>query len=436
MMLFLPDWDDRVDPGYDFATDRPTLDRDPTADLYAHEVFVDQRCYDGILVSRSALPKRGRKTQAISRDGLRSVLRLPPEYGLMGDCGAFGYINESTPSYTTTDVLDFYDAAGVDYGVSVDHIVSLAPPDQRSVRFDLTIANARDFLAQHRRRRHAFEPVGAVQGWSAETYADAATKLVAMGYTTLAIGGLVRSTNATILEITRCVAGAVGRQARLHLLGVARPSLVENLAELGVFSADSASALRTAWTSDENNYLLDDVGYAAVRVPHASPVAGSRGERGIRQIEGKDRRPFHDLLEIEQRTLRTLRAYAADAADLEEAISAVAEYEAQFQRRGRSEESRARLAARTETTLRDRPWMRCPCVVCKSLGIDVVIFRGANRNRRRGFHNLFHWYRAINSALPPTSLPSSSRGAKTHRVVAGTNRRGDNGNSLAAIDPG
>ncbi len=43
-------------------------------------------------------------------------------------------------------------------------------------------------------------------------------------------------------------------------------------------------------------------------------------------------------------------------------------------------------------TLEDRPWKTCPCRVCRELGIHVVIFRGAERNRRRGFHNLYVTY--------------------------------------------
>src|SRR5436853_3394083 len=54
--FFLPDWDDRVDPGFDFLTDRPSLKRDPYRDdLYAHELLPGARLYDGILVSRMAL---------------------------------------------------------------------------------------------------------------------------------------------------------------------------------------------------------------------------------------------------------------------------------------------------------------------------------------------------------------------------------------------
>ena len=44
---------------------------------------------------------------------------------------------------------------------------------------------------------------------------------------------------------------------------------------------------------------------------------------------------------------------------------------------------------RYRETLEDMPWKKCPCAVCKKLGVHVVIFRGAERNRNRGFHNLY-----------------------------------------------
>ena len=38
-------------------------------------------------------------------------------------------------------------------------------------------------------------------------------------------------------------------------------------------------------------------------------------------------------------------------------------------------------------TIRFRTWKMCPCHDCRALSIHVVSFRGAERNRRRGFHN-------------------------------------------------
>jgi hypothetical protein len=54
--------------------------------------------------------------------------------------------------------------------------------------------------------------------------------------------------------------------------------------------------------------------------------------------------------------------------------------------------NREALAARYRRTLEDRPWERCRCAICRAVGIEVVLFRASNRNKRRGIHNLavFH----------------------------------------------
>src|SRR3546814_3029210 len=62
----------------------------------------------------------------------------------------------------------------------------------------------------------------------------------------------------------------------------------------------------------------------------------------------------------------------------------------------------AGLRARYERTLADRPWKHCPCAICQSLSIEVVIFRASNRNKRRGIHNL-RIYEALIDSLPASS---------------------------------
>ncbi|WP_324757040.1 queuine tRNA-ribosyltransferase tRNA-guanine transglycosylase [Haloarcula montana] len=42
-------------------------------------------------------------------------------------------------------------------------------------------------------------------------------------------------------------------------------------------------------------------------------------------------------------------------------------------------------------TLEERPWERCDCPFCEKHGIQMCIFRGNNRNRRRGFHNMYRF---------------------------------------------
>ncbi|EMC3067100.1 tRNA-guanine transglycosylase, partial [Salmonella enterica] len=50
-------------------------------------------------------------------------------------------------------------------------------------------------------------------------------------------------------------------------------------------------------------------------------------------------------------------------------------------------------------TLGDRPWRKCECNICRSIGINVIIFRGAERNRRRGFHNIQVLYNRLQYTL-------------------------------------
>jgi hypothetical protein len=50
--------------------------------------------------------------------------------------------------------------------------------------------------------------------------------------------------------------------------------------------------------------------------------------------------------------------------------------------------------------LQDEPWKECGCRICEEHGIEVAIFRGNNRNRRRGFHNTRRFYDIFEQVLP------------------------------------
>jgi hypothetical protein len=53
-----------------------------------------------------------------------------------------------------------------------------------------------------------------------------------------------------------------------------------------------------------------------------------------------------------------------------------------------------------ERTLEAGPWTECDCRICDGYGIEVAIFRGNNRNRRRGFHNTRRFYDQVETELP------------------------------------
>lgn len=66
MQYFIPEWDDHVDPDYDFITDTHLPERNIYEDeVYAHEIF-DQPNYDGILVSKVIVEKSKTKKQKIN----------------------------------------------------------------------------------------------------------------------------------------------------------------------------------------------------------------------------------------------------------------------------------------------------------------------------------------------------------------------------------
>ena len=89
-----------------------------------------------------------------------------------------------------------------------------------------------------------------------------------------------------------------------------------------------------------------------------------------------------NALRLEKASLEGVLKYAEGSGTLAAALAPLKEYEALWH--GKKDDG-----ARYQETLKDRPWEKCPCSICQKLGVHVVLFRGAERNRRRGFHNLF-----------------------------------------------
>jgi hypothetical protein len=180
----------------------------------------------------------------------------------------------------------------------------------------------------------------------------------------------------------------------VHLLGVARDEIIPDLAGLGIFSFDSASPMRTAWMSATKNYLLGDTHYTAIRVPIAKPEeAGAKG-KGILE-RSTTTTTYADLQACEAAALSAIRAYGRKVATLDDALAAISRYDLELTRKSEVASSRGRRLDAYRRTLKDRPWSRCSCRVCRDIGIDVVVFRRNDRNRRRGFHNVRDFYRNL-----------------------------------------
>jgi len=393
LQYFIPEWDDLVDPDFEFETDthwggRGNWDNE----VYAHQMYPSPN-YDGILISKVVAEKKKSKKRRINQLGVHRYLRVPRAFPIMGDCGAFGYIKDDVPPYTTGEILDYYTRLDFDLGVSIDHLVVKSTRAQQKQRYELTIQNAEDFIREHKARELQWTPIGAVQGWSPQTYADAARKYVAMGYDYIGLGGLVRSSTKEVLAILDEVHKVVPPEVRVHLFGLSRIQSMRRFADLGVHSVDSASLLRRAWMGTGQNYLTrDGIFYTAIRIPEAG-----KSFRAKRIVE-EGRAKKATLERLEKATLRALRSYDRGQATVDDVLEHLGEYD-QLITPDRPDNTKL-----LRRTLEDQPWKKCPCQICQDAGVDVIVFRGNNRNRRRGFHNTWAFFRLLQRALDGEDL--------------------------------
>lgn len=414
MKFFFPDSHDLVDPSFDFLTERRSSTRvRHQDDQYAHEVFSESP-YSGVLVSKAIVDGTekgaGKYTTAqrlrLLRLGVREFFRFnerPLE--TMGDCGAFSYVREKVPPYSVVDVLEFYASCDFDYGVSVDHVIlgfhseadASIPSDRLNEyreRQTITLDLASQFLAAHKRDRLRFTPLGVAQGWSPDSYAESVRKLQKLGYRYIAVGGLVPLRTEEIVSCLQRIENVRRPGTSLHLLGVNRCEHLAGFAEYGVASFDSTSPLLQAFKHDKENYYTRKFRYSAIRVPQVEGNARLGAQIRAGKIDQDNAR------RLEKACLAGLTEYDAKGRGLVRLLKVLREYDSIHD--GRKD--------RTEDygkTLEDAPWKSCKCDICRKLGIHVVIFRGAERNRRRGFHNLFVTYHQFHRSTKPK--PKASR---------------------------
>lgn len=408
MRFFFPDSQDFVDDTFDFQSEtRSEVRVRQRDDRYPHEIF-SRPPYDGVLVSKAVVDGiaggagkySAAQRQRFLRVGVREYFRLLNRpLATMGDCGAFTYVKEARPPYSPSEVADFYEDCGFDYGLSVDHVilsyradldeqltgVDLVPEAWRS-RQEITLELAEQFLDYCGRRQYGFTPIGVAQGWSPASYAHAVDVLQRLGYRYIAFGGFVPLKTNDILACLEAASAVRNELTEFHLLGITRCENVEAFNAFGVVSFDSTSPLRKAFKDDKNNYYTPGGTYTALRVPQidANPELLRRITAG--EVKQEIAR------ELEQRCLQTLMRFDRGEATVEESVSCLRAYEVVF--KGETDHTQVYRRA-----LEDKPWKKCGCEICQRIGIHVIIFRGAERNRRRGFHNLYVFNQQLHSNL-------------------------------------
>jgi hypothetical protein len=150
---------------------------------------------------------------------------------------------------------------------------------------------------------------------------------------------------------------------------------LEAFKNYGVYSFDSTSPLKRAFMDDKDNYHTQKRTYTAVRIPQVD------GNAQLKRLILSGEVDFSAARKLEVACFEGVLAYDAGKLGLETILDRLREYEAVWH--GKKDDT-----VRYRETLADKPWEKCKCSVCRQLGIHVVLFRGAERNRRRGFHNL------------------------------------------------
>lgn len=415
MKFIFADSLDYVDPRFDFINDNYGERREIYwDDQFPHEIL-GYAPYDGMLVSRAIVGKTYSESQAMRfrRIGAREFLRFnKPEHKdklIFGDNGAFSYAKMSKPPYTAEDTVEFYGEGRFTHGCSVDHIIFDFDSNSKGLtsgsednldRYNITLQLATEFFHESKKLGKNFTPVGVIQGWSPDSLAEAARNLVKMGYQYLAVGGLVPLSVKEVHLAVSCIEEELKPypNIKLHLLGFAKANNLHEFTKYSkIASFDSTSPLIKAFKDNTQNYFLPDNGtnrlkfYTAIRIPQAieNTKLKNHAKSGLYKQE--------DLLQMENDALRNIRLYDQGKIDINSTLDAIIKYTEPLHWQASStvdtvKKSLHNIYLHYKRTLEDRPWRDCNCAICKDIGIEVIIFRGSNRNRRRGMHNLGIYY--------------------------------------------
>ena len=377
---------------------------DEPEDQYLWEIFP---CCDGILISKGYVtPKLEESIE--KHGGIHSFLRWKGP--VIGDSGAWLYKNEDEPPYSVRELLDYYVrlkipvGAHLDHGIfktiNVDGVKRELTPEEKKKRWQITIDNARETmeLLQKEKFNH-LKIIGVVQGWDLESYRRATKELLKMGYDYLGIGGIARKPTSQLVKIVDAVNKEIDKlpvkkknNIRIHLFGFARLHLIPSLMKKRVVSFDTAAPLRQAWESGEHNYHFANPwrSYTAIRIRLTRVKKVRKG-----------------LEKIEKETLETMYSYARREISLEYTLEKLLDYERKILEADGIEGPKidkvlSVLKKRYVKTLKDRPWEKCDCPVCKEVGVDVIIFREGWRNGSRAHHNVRQFYLELNKIKTST----------------------------------
>lgn len=400
--FFFPDSHDFVDPSFDFETEKNNehrvIQRD---DQYAHEIF-NMPVYDGILVSKAIVDGvsgvKGRysiaQRQRFFREGIYRFFRLPKSYETMGDCGAFSYAREYEPIYSIDEVNEFYENSGFTHGISLDHIIFDFETPRKKItgeqliecerRQEITLDLANKFLKSN--KGLSFTPYGVAHGWNPDSYTDSVIRLQKMGYKRIALGGMIPLKSHEILSVLEKVNEIRSVKSQFHLLGVNRLDHIVEFSKFGVTSFDSTSPLMQGIKDDKDNYHTRNGNYTSIGVPQVD------ANNTMRKLVASGSIDQNEAFDLERECMNAVINFDKGMFSKESTLKCLLRYERLFN------PTKTRVDA-IKKVLTDQPWKTCKCDICTDIGIHVLLKRGAARNRRRGFHNLYIAYERLKQEL-------------------------------------
>lgn len=418
MKYFHADSFDTISERYNFIDEEHHETRKNRGDdVYPHEIGI--KTYQGILVSRHTLEKYYSSYFLDNKD-LKSLMRWDSE--IIVDSGAFSYINKDKPPFKTKEMISFYESTNCDYGVAIDHIPIKAADlykvdfykkkklfykkknkidkekemddklkkikeiiKDNKRRVKITIKNAKKFLRECKRLKVSFTPIATIQGWDAKSYKKCAKKMFMMGYDYLAIGGIVKFSAQPdkLIEILDAIHSENKNNIPLHLFGVIPINKIHTslLSKYNIVSYDSASPIQQAFKDKYTNYWFDDYSYTAIRVPKITGGSNTKIDKEIN--EGNI--SFQNADSLQQEALKALRSLDTNnPLPDSQVLQKLKDYHKVC-----GLEVEGRDLKELEKTVKDKPWLKCSCPRCKTIGVETIIFRDNTRNKSRGFHNIY-----------------------------------------------
>jgi hypothetical protein len=268
-------------------------------------------------------------------------------------------------------------------GCSVDHIImDKANKKTRQERLDITKNLAKECFELHHDRGYTFELFGVAQGWDIRSYNESVDYLKELGYERICLGGLVglktvsdRPTELSVVSLLQNLAPKLEQFEKVHVFGRGDLTLFSVYKKTGVTQFDN-NIMRKSWADEHRSYMLYDPSkndmqyYTAIRIPLLSKDPG--------------------ISEMEKPVFEALKAFDEGRMDRASFLDVLRTHVSNFNRNRKNPiQIRPKYLM---PLLKDKPWTKCECEICREDGIHVDVFRRRMRNTRRAFHNVYNYY--------------------------------------------